>query len=396
MGMEELPAFMASIRNIESGSPQGNYGEMGIPTKYGRALGAYQIMSKNWPSWAAEAGLPGANWRDPRAQDAVAEYWFRKYYARYGRWDLVAAAWLGGPGTADRLARGDRSVLQRKDGLGTSIQRYMEKVMLTMAQLQSGMGAGRGDVNKLSEIRQKVVKEESAEFSEAASFAQEEFSSKRDLFGPEGGELVSQAFGTLRTPGLGGDPVGLSDSFDDPSMLFSEMMQKMQELIATNIDAPTEQLGVEPLGAQPQQEEVVPGEVKQLDIQPGLDDKLRQPRGGNIAGNVFDPQGIWDSGKVRDWGRHIEAKFGLTVSPRGHHRSPQQNKDVGGAKNSDHLWGGALDFFGPKEKMDQLAAWARQHEGPGKPFRIVLWQTKGHFDHVHVSFHKNSNIPAPL
>ena len=88
MGLEQLDAFMAAIRRMESGSFQGNYR---VVNSIG-ARGAYQILTGNWASWAAQAGLPGADWRDPRAQDAVARYKMVEYYRKYGSWELVAMA----------------------------------------------------------------------------------------------------------------------------------------------------------------------------------------------------------------------------------------------------------------------------------------------------------------
>lgn len=95
MGLEQLPSFMAAIRRMESGSYEGNYS---VVNSIG-ARGAYQILTDNWASWAKQAGIPGADWRDPRAQDTVARYKMIEYYNRYGSWDLVAMAWHGGPGT---------------------------------------------------------------------------------------------------------------------------------------------------------------------------------------------------------------------------------------------------------------------------------------------------------
>lgn len=102
--MPNLGSYMAAARRIESGSYNGQYNAIGRPVRGDRARGAYQIMGRNWSSWAAAAGLPGANWRSQMAQDRVAAYWMTEYYNRYQNWDLVAVAWFGGGRYANRLA----------------------------------------------------------------------------------------------------------------------------------------------------------------------------------------------------------------------------------------------------------------------------------------------------
>lgn len=138
-----LGTFMAATRRIESGSYEGQYGAIGRPVKGDRARGAYQIMGRNWESWAAAAGLRGANWRDRAAQDRVAAYWMSEYFKRYGNWELVAAAWYGGGGYANRLAaRGYRGTA---DIASTDIRRYVEKSMGYMQEAQGqGWKAPRG------------------------------------------------------------------------------------------------------------------------------------------------------------------------------------------------------------------------------------------------------------
>lgn len=130
--MELLELFMAAIRRIESTD---NYNAIGPHTgRYGRARGAYQIMDANWANWAREAGIPGANWRDPRAQDRVARYKMSQYYRTYKDWDLVAAAWFGGPGAANEMRR--RGTSGRRDMLGTSVPSYITKMRNAMQQIQ--------------------------------------------------------------------------------------------------------------------------------------------------------------------------------------------------------------------------------------------------------------------
>lgn len=122
----DLGTFMAATRRIESGSFNGNYSAIGVPVRGDRARGAYQIMGRNWPSWSRAAGLPGADWRDRYAQDRVAAYWMTEYFKRYGNWELVAAAWYGGGGYANRLAA--RGYSGPDDIPSSDIRRYVQKV----------------------------------------------------------------------------------------------------------------------------------------------------------------------------------------------------------------------------------------------------------------------------
>lgn len=132
MALDQLGSFMDALGQFESG---GNYQAQGVQTKYGRALGKYQIMSDFWPGWAAAAGIPGADWRDPAAQDHVARTRMTQYYNTYGRWDLVAVAWFAGPGRANQAAKsGIASVAGIADVLGTSVATYVQKVMGNMGQ----------------------------------------------------------------------------------------------------------------------------------------------------------------------------------------------------------------------------------------------------------------------
>lgn len=72
------------------------------------------------------------------------------------------------------------------------------------------------------------------------------------------------------------------------------------------------------------------------------------------------------------------------------HRSPARNEAVGGADNSDHLDGLAVDFAGTTAAMRRLANWARL-----LPFAYVEFDPlpatrhgdpDDHDDHVHISF----------
>ena len=141
--MAGLEEFMYAIGKLESG---GNYNAVGPNTgsTYGRARGKYQIMETIWPGWAKEAGIPGASWKDPEAQERVARYKMNQYFQRFGRWDLVAVAWFAGPGRAAEAQRkGIESVGGLKDVIGTSVTKYVQTIMKTMGAVDPSDLAGQ-------------------------------------------------------------------------------------------------------------------------------------------------------------------------------------------------------------------------------------------------------------
>ena len=75
---------------------------------------------------------------------------------------------------------------------------------------------------------------------------------------------------------------------------------------------------------------------------------------------------------------YIARKFGVKVSSG--YRSPAHNAEVGGAPNSDHLSGNAVDFVGSSSALQALYAWALKQ---GFPYVEPLSQSK---NHVHISF----------
>ncbi len=98
-GMErtaELMAFMMSVRRISSGSHKGTYTVVG---------GAYGIDATRWSTLARQAGLDGANFRDPAMQDYVAAWTMKRMFEKYGNWNLVALAWEQGEGAANAVIK---------------------------------------------------------------------------------------------------------------------------------------------------------------------------------------------------------------------------------------------------------------------------------------------------
>lgn len=125
---------LAGIGQFESG---GKYNKVGPWTTNkqglaGQGLGKYQIMSYNWPEWVKEARKAGIqvgdDWRDPKNQEAVAQFKWLQYVNKYGSNDLAAAAWHGGEGAAQAMKRGDYAYLRNTtDVNNTSIQDYIRK-----------------------------------------------------------------------------------------------------------------------------------------------------------------------------------------------------------------------------------------------------------------------------
>lgn len=98
----ELVAFMASLRDMESG---GNYQIFGQPTKYGRASGAYQFLDSTWGGYG---GYTRAADAPPEVQDQRARELMTEYYngVAKGDWRAVAVAWHAGPGRVEEYFAG--------------------------------------------------------------------------------------------------------------------------------------------------------------------------------------------------------------------------------------------------------------------------------------------------
>lgn len=118
---QQLAAFMQAIREQESG---GNYTIQGPSTKYGRATGAYQFLNSTWGGYKGYARAMDA---PPAIQDERAAQLMSAYYQRYGSWQLVAVAWHGGPGKADKAHKyGLESLGNLNDGLSRTVD-YAKK-----------------------------------------------------------------------------------------------------------------------------------------------------------------------------------------------------------------------------------------------------------------------------
>jgi hypothetical protein len=123
-----MAQYASAIQKNESG---GDYGIVG-PThpKYGRALGAYQVMEANLPGWSKEAVgrvvSPDEFLASKEIQDAVFKQQFGKSVDKYGNPQDAASVWF----TGKPLAEG----ANRRDVLGTTGQSYVDKFSRALGQ----------------------------------------------------------------------------------------------------------------------------------------------------------------------------------------------------------------------------------------------------------------------
>lgn len=138
--LQDLAAFMDAIAWIESerADPQpigSGYGALGRVLSDGsRARGRYQIRDIYWSAWATEAGIPGADWRDPAAQDRVAAHKMTQYWYRYRDWRLVAVAWFAGGSVADHAMRHGTIPGGPLVGVSDAVDDYVAKMQRKLAE----------------------------------------------------------------------------------------------------------------------------------------------------------------------------------------------------------------------------------------------------------------------
>lgn len=118
-----LDDFMRRLSNRES---SGSYTVKGIPTKYGRALGKYQVMEAFLPDWSTQylgrAVTPDEFLGSPDLQERLARARISELYKKHGNWDDVASIWHSGRPLAEARAAG------AKDGLGTTTASYVSDI----------------------------------------------------------------------------------------------------------------------------------------------------------------------------------------------------------------------------------------------------------------------------
>lgn len=137
--MDSNPAiidmYLSALRQRES---SGNYQVLhavsiiedlatGKPIRV-QGLGAYGILDINWNKWSKQAGVEGADWHDPVAQDAVAKYKVQEYFNKYGSWEAVSVAWFSGEGNANKLVKNGTIDYSASDSNGQTIENYVDEM----------------------------------------------------------------------------------------------------------------------------------------------------------------------------------------------------------------------------------------------------------------------------
>lgn len=120
---EDIEFFMKPLAKGETGGERDPYAAIGPATKYGHALGKYQIMEGNVPEWS-KAALGRALTKeeflaDRDAQEKIAHHRFGQYLNQAETPAEASAMWFGGPGYKKHMGA--------KDVLGTSIPEYMAR-----------------------------------------------------------------------------------------------------------------------------------------------------------------------------------------------------------------------------------------------------------------------------
>ncbi|MCB5723740.1 transglycosylase SLT domain-containing protein [Mitsuokella jalaludinii] len=146
-GTSSKESFFAAIEGQESGGDSTAVSPAG-------AVGIYQIMPDNWPSWSKEAGYEGADPNDEAAQRAVGKYKLGQYYDKYGPAGAMVA-WYAGEENAKRYVKGETTDIWGRpwdapQSNGPSIQGYVDSVMskLPAGEQNAGGGSGGIDISK--------------------------------------------------------------------------------------------------------------------------------------------------------------------------------------------------------------------------------------------------------
>jgi hypothetical protein len=138
-------ARQGAIGGIESGGAKDPYRTVGVPTKYGRALGRYGIVEANVGPWSAAALgqplTPAQFLADDKAQDAVFMHRFGQYVARFGE-EGAARAWYGGPGNINKTDLMDDHGRLTIGGYGQDYLRRLHGARTTTAGAPGGGDAG--------------------------------------------------------------------------------------------------------------------------------------------------------------------------------------------------------------------------------------------------------------
>lgn len=148
-----MSQYASAIKAVESlGS--GGYSALGPVLKSGdQALGAYQVMASNLPSWS-QAALGRSVSRSeflgsPDIQDAIFSHQFGSYISKYGNPQDAASAWFtGGP-----LSSG----AGKMDVLGTTGSKYVDKFNSALEKLGGTTQSASSALNSLGGASQNLI-----------------------------------------------------------------------------------------------------------------------------------------------------------------------------------------------------------------------------------------------
>lgn len=122
LGGAALQKLMHAVGQQESG---GNYSSV---NKSSGAMGKYQVMPQNIPSWSkaalGRAISPAKFLSSPKLQEAVAAYQLGKYLKRYGA-EGAAQAWYGGEGSVGKRNTSGGAGYPTVGGYSDAIKRRM-------------------------------------------------------------------------------------------------------------------------------------------------------------------------------------------------------------------------------------------------------------------------------
>jgi hypothetical protein len=148
-----MSSYASAIKMIESAG-SGGYSALGPVLKSGdQALGAYQVMKSNLPSWSTQAfGSPMSASQfmsNPAAQDAIFQQQFGKLLNKYGNSNDAASAWFtGGP-----LSSG----AGKADILGTTGSKYVDKFNAALEKVTGTAQQATGSISSLGGASQDLI-----------------------------------------------------------------------------------------------------------------------------------------------------------------------------------------------------------------------------------------------
>jgi hypothetical protein len=137
-------AYQQAISQIESGSFAGNYSALGPTLKNGDyAIGRYQIMASNVPSWSqkylGQQITPDQLRANPAAQDSIFNGEFGGYVDRYGA-----------TGAASKWFTGSATVSNKMDINGTTGNQYVNQFNANLTKLSSTTAATQSSFTGLN------------------------------------------------------------------------------------------------------------------------------------------------------------------------------------------------------------------------------------------------------